>query len=296
MKHSSIAWFCFLWLAACNSVPEARTGDQSAKGIWGAKVQSAKPAGGGPSADRVSWRDARDRGESSRQSTKDTNYIVGGIESAPDSWKFTVSLLFKKGDIFYHYCGGSLIKDRWILTAAHCNPSKGDLVIVGRHDLRKQGGVVTQVERVILHQFNPITGENDIALVRIGAPGAPALPKVRFGAPPDVGQFVTAVGWGALVDGGETSAVLRQVDVPVRDQSQCRNSYAPTGKSVTDMMVCAGEQSKDSCSGDSGGPLLDGAGLQVGIVSFGVGCGEETHPGVYTRVDRYLEWIRANAI
>merc|ERR1739842_31955 len=89
--------------------------------------------------------------------------------------------------------------------------------------------------------------------------------------------------------------VLMKVDVPVVDESTCKNEYP---FSIAESMLCAGEHGKDSCQGDSGGPMLcyneDGSGYLGGVVSWGIGCGGYFHPGVYTEVSYIVDWIAAN--
>ena len=70
-----------------------------------------------------------------------------------------------------------------------------------------------------------------------------------------------------------------------------RRRYDPENLEIADSMICAGEKGKDSCDGDSGGPMLDSAGMLVGIVSWGMGCGRERFPGVYTEVSAFSQWI-----
>ncbi|XP_030751742.1 trypsin-7-like [Sitophilus oryzae] len=106
-----------------------------------------------------------------------------------------------------------------------------------------------------------------------------------------------AVGWGATAQHGHVSTKLREVNVPIISNIDCRK----TGYSnrITDNMICAGfpQGQKDSCQGDSGGPLhvINGSIHQiVGIVSWGEGCAQPNYPGVYTRVNRFITWIESN--
>jgi len=111
-----------------------------------------------------------------------------------------------------------------------------------------------------------------------------------------VGNTVTVAGWGTLREGGSQPASLMKVDVKVWTNSECKSSYgssAPGG--ITSHMLCASESDRDSCSGDSGGPLFDcpfgGSCEQIGIVSWGIGCAKQKYPGVYTRVTEMMPWI-----
>ncbi|ROT77357.1 putative trypsin-1-like [Penaeus vannamei] len=114
--------------------------------------------------------------------------------------------------------------------------------------------------------------------------------------PTYAGKTATATGWGTTSSGGSSSDTLREVDVTVLSNTACQSgSY---GSAIKDTMLCAGSTGKDSCQGDSGGPLVfkDGGGNydQIGVVSWGYGCGARGYPGVYTRVNSYLDWIRTN--
>ena len=224
---------------------------------------------------------------------KNTNRIVGGQLSKGQP--FIAALLYEEKGQRFQYCGASVIADRWLLTAAHCDVRRGELAIINRPNLASVGGVTLRVERVENHPgYNfAKTGshDNDIALLFMSGPISSAIPRVALATAPSAGTRVTAAGWGATAEGGKTVLQLRQVDVPVVDSAQCGKSYA----GLTGNMFCAGEENKDSCQGDSGGPLftsVGGGAQQHGVTSFGIGCGRRGFPGVYTRVEQYTDWIR----
>jgi secreted trypsin-like serine protease len=111
------------------------------------------------------------------------------------------------------------------------------------------------------------------------------------------GLTATVIGWGSLRENGPQPAILQEVTLPVWTNADCASKYgaaAPGG--IIESMLCAGRATKDSCSGDSGGPLTvnDGRWTQVGIVSWGIGCGKGQYPGVYSRVTSFLPWITKN--
>ena len=122
------------------------------------------------------------------------------------------------------------------------------------------------------------------------------IPYLDFnGGASTPGAVATVAGWGAKFEGGETTDEQREVDIPLSSNAQCNAAYGY----ILDDMLCAAVDGggKDSCQGDSGGPLFVprsiGGWAQVGVVSFGIGCGTATHPGVYSRVSYYIDWIRA---
>jgi secreted trypsin-like serine protease len=200
------------------------------------------------------------------------------------------ALLYEKDGNLYQYCGASVIGTRWLLTAAHCQVKEGEWAIINRSNLQSVGGVKLRVEHVYTHQqYNPNNHDNDISLLRLGGDISGGISPLVIGAPPVSGNVTTA-GWGLTTENGKQSLQLREVTVPVVQYDQCKKSYSD----LTHNMVCAGEPGKDSCQGDSGGPLfIDdvGGAKQVGIVSYGLGCGRDGYPGVYTEVDHYQNWI-----
>jgi secreted trypsin-like serine protease len=222
--------------------------------------------------------------------------IVGGQKVDIKQYPWQVALQFK-GNFF---CGGSIIGDRWVLTAAHCfklSARGGDWRAKAGATNYATAGTWVEIERVFVHEkYNPTTYENDIALIRLKLP--PAGSKIRLVDPSatlPVRQPLEVTGWGATAEDGSGSKDLLKASVPYVETAVCNDVAAYKGR-VRPAMMCAGYQEGgvDSCQGDSGGPLVwrtpDGPVL-VGVVSFGDGCARKLKYGVYTRVSAYRDWI-----
>ena len=224
--------------------------------------------------------------------------IVGGEATTIEKHPWQVALNIKGLDGKTYLCGGSLINQRWILTAAHCVPTAdagATRVKAGVTDYIRDGNWL-EVERVIPHaSYNAGTSENDIALIKLKAPYAGKSVALAGSATALANSVLEVTGWGATSEGGAGSRKLLVAKVPYVENSTC-NEPASYNNAIKQGMLCAGAKGVDSCQGDSGGPLvLHGTSgpVLVGVVSVGEGCARELKYGVYTRVSSYRDWIDA---
>lgn len=241
----------------------------------------------------------------------DESRIVGGTTTGVSEYPWMARLSYFNR----FYCGGTLINDRYVLTAAHC--VKGFMwfmikVTFGEHDRcnDKERPETRFVLRAFTQKFSFSNFDNDIALLRLNdrVPITSFIRPICLPRPQErnelfVGTKGIATGWGTLKEDGKPSCLLQEVEVPVLDNENCVAQTNYTQKMITKNMMCAGYPGKgerDSCQGDSGGPLVrlrpdDKRYEQIGIVSWGNGCARPNYPGVYTRVTKYLDWIVENS-
>lgn len=224
--------------------------------------------------------------------------IVNGREANSNAYPWAVSIAYydTSGQL-QSYCGASLIAEKWLITAAHCDVYSSDVAIIGRHNLSTNNGKIYKIKRFIPHHsYNKTNSDNDIGLIELDSTveNTPTIKLANQDNSTRDGDNVTVIGWGRLSEGGSTSETLREVTIPLVSRNACISSYP----NLTENMICAGEKEggKDSCQGDSGGPLLikkEEEWKQIGIVSFGTGCARASYYGVYTRVENYTNWINA---
>uniref|UniRef100_A0A8C9SIF2 trypsin n=1 Tax=Scleropages formosus TaxID=113540 RepID=A0A8C9SIF2_SCLFO len=215
--------------------------------------------------------------------------VVNGYDCRPRSHPWQVYLTYSGGN---RWCGGSLINQRWVVSAARC--AKLELEVhLGEHDTHKAEGTEQRfwVSKVISHPYyNPRNLDNDIMLIQLSRYTQYVQPIALPGRCPQTGESRVVSGWGnTITNGAAYPQVLRCLNQPVVSDAACRGAYPHL---FTDNMVCSGfvEGGASGCQGDSGGPLVCNGQLQ-GVVSWGYECAERGHPSVYVRVCRYTSWI-----
>lgn len=235
------------------------------------------------------------------------NRIIGGIQAQNCPWCVSMQ------DHIGHFCGGSMIAPNMVMTAAHCLGGSYD-VVAGRRDLDKNTGQSVPMEKEIRHPgYNSQTTQSDFALLILEEAmdmnaGNVDLVELNFdrNVPEDAAR-VTVLGFGDTVQANDISKLstkLLEVTVNMITNDECgRASGTIDGYSdnyfgqITSNMMCAKVDGggKDACQGDSGGPLVirnSQKTIQVGVVSWGIGCASEHFPGVYARISQVEGWIK----
>ncbi|CAF0894857.1 unnamed protein product [Adineta steineri] len=228
--------------------------------------------------------------------------IIGGLIAHPNSWPWQV--LVRGAN---NMCGGSLIDERHVLTAAHCikNPVQVNdyKIIIGAHEINKPMYMEQEltVSKIWVHeQYAESTTANDVAVIRLTKP-IQLSDKVNIICLPgaeakSVNDTVWVSGWGRTAHNGDTSPILKQTYMQTMG-TKC-STYG-NDKFNQEKQICASQHGVGyTCQGDSGGPLMyeyEGRWYLNGVVSYGpTDCGVGTGlPSVFARVKYYLSWIRS---
>ncbi|NP_001310175.1 beta-fibrinogenase mucrofibrase-3 isoform X1 [Protobothrops mucrosquamatus] len=225
---------------------------------------------------------------------KSSELVIGGDECNINEHPFLVLVYYDD-----YQCGGTLLNEEWVLTAAHCN-GKDMEIYLGVHSKKVPNKDVQRrvpKEKFFCDSSKTYTKWNkDIMLIRLDRPvrkSAHIAPLSLPSSPPSVGSVCRVMGWGTITSPQETYPdVPHCANINLLDYEVCRAAYA--GLPATSRTLCAGilEGGKDSCVGDSGGPLICNGQFQ-GIVSWGGDpCAQPREPGVYTNVFDHLDWIK----
>jgi len=240
--------------------------------------------------------------------------IAQGQDSGVARWPWMTLLGIRNASGPRWTCGGALLDDRHVLTAAHCAANASTMVVrLGEHDISTTADGAHQdlaVRRSVAHPGYH-GRQNDIAILELATPvklskqvGVICLPDPAVGVAE--GKHGQVAGWGRIAFGAKTSSILQETVLKIVNTAECEAHYHqlhdfshsfPGGFNGT--KLCAADElmrGSDACQGDSGGPLMllgrHGTFSAVGVVSNGVGCGNPEYPGVYTRVASYLDWIQ----
>ncbi|CAL4163704.1 unnamed protein product, partial [Meganyctiphanes norvegica] len=238
--------------------------------------------------------------------------IVDGYRSKEGEypWQVSVRNLYSRGSS--HFCGGALINNDWVVTAAHCLVGPNLRYLSLHHGHRsvfpvrqKHHHMISSCCQIVIEsKYNDDTNENDIALVQLSQSVA-YQPHISAICLPGTGHDYAGMrghitGWGRTDENSkDTPRTMRKAEVPIISNSECisRLRRQRIYRAIKDIMLCAGWRNggADTCQGDSGGPLIvkgvTGKWFLAGVTSFGYGCGHAGYPGVYTRVSEYLPWI-----
>jgi trypsin len=225
--------------------------------------------------------------------------IIGGTVSEKDRYGYQVGLMIDTWD--RAFCGGTLISKDWVLSAAHCG-GYATRVQIGRHnytDDTEEYEEIRVLKEINHPEYNRFSNDYDFMLLQLENPSNYTPVKL---AKDDTDESkmkrqdpLTTIGWGVTSVGGTLSDILLEVEVGYFPNLLCSVPYMIMG-GITRSMLCARAYKKDACQGDSGGPLVErgedaSSDVQVGIVSWGIGCAFLLFPGVYSRVSEGISFI-----
>jgi len=258
-------------------------------------------------------------GHSKHSSHKaDHDYIIGGKDAKEHEWPFMVAIVMKNGNL--PTCGGALISDRHVLTAAHCfhgNKNKDTLqVLVGEHKIKDQEATRIDMENVLVDEWDKVSANRDLAIVTLKEPVTKSDKVQPVCLASDnsndyQGKTVTLKGWGVLKKGGKADVDqpdnLQQIEMKVISKEDClfdlHRMSNFDGKNMEGLweklpsrIMCVQDPTKTVCHGDSGGPVAlkeNGKWKLVAVVSQGV-CIPEIVSTMLAKVAERYDWIKTN--
>ncbi|XP_077334444.1 chymotrypsinogen A-like [Lithobates pipiens] len=223
--------------------------------------------------------------------------IINGINAISGSWPWQVSVQTSSG---FHFCGGSLINNYWVVTAAHCEVTTAHRVVLGAFDLssKTEAIQIKTISKVFKNaQYNTQPTINDITLIKLATPATytSRISPVCLAATNDIfndQEMCITTGWGYINATTKTlPAKLQQATLPIVSNTNCQKTW---GSRIQASMICAGASGVSSCMGDSGGPLVckrNGAWTLAGVVSWGSSTCSTVFPAVYTRLSAFRTWV-----
>ncbi|EFN87985.1 Chymotrypsin-1 [Harpegnathos saltator] len=224
-----------------------------------------------------------------------TSQIVGGHDAPNGKFPYQVSLRLDNK----HFCGGSIINNRTILTAAHCVAGKTSPIILSRITVHagtnflKRPGIVYRPKNITYHkEFNRSRLANDIAVITLSSvikytKLIQPVPLATSDIAP--GRRCILSGWGRISMGGDVPNKLQEIELVVYDSRKCKRTYT----NFLNSQICTyKKRGQGACHGDSGSPLVAN-GTQIGIVSYGQPCAIG-YPDVYTKVAAFKKWLKQN--
>lgn len=252
---------------------------------------------------------AKNNNKNNHKNNKNTNNvqgeIIGGSAVSQGRYPFMVAILdrsWEGTDYDRQFCGGSIITQRHVLTAAHCvedylNYTGAISIVLGRVLLTSTIGETRNVVKISIHPGYASNTNKDVAVLELDRPVTTYTP-IRLSGPSEDflesdGRKAITAGWGVREKKskknkknklGNTTNELRAVTVPIVGDKKCKKTYRNLD---VNSVVCAGREGKDACFSDSGGPLFvsNGSYVQIGIVQGGRSCGKKDYPGYYTEIN-----------
>lgn len=224
--------------------------------------------------------------------------IVGGVDSDIALTPWQVAIMDSS---FFQYCGGSILNESWVLTAAHCEVGVGDKIGAGHSKLttmRTNGQIRTVAQVITFSGYVTSEQGKDVMLVKVNAPfdlSGPNAKAIAIATEADAtyfapGAVATVTGWGTLRADGASPNQLQRAELDIATAAAVRNSYG----TLSADQIGAYRSGRDTCQGDSGGPMTvrkNGTPILVGVTSWGEGCAEPNTPGMYARVPSFASWI-----